>query len=140
VAARHPPRRGARALDAAGQDDVRRAAGDKRRAQAYRLEPGPALPVDRHARHLDAEARRQHRHAGDVAARPAAVAEDDVVHPDVVGAHRPVEPVEVVDERGQHRAGQPGGVDPGEPAAAGGDRCAARGHDDGASRIHRRSL
>ena len=33
-----------------------------------------------------------------------------------------------------------GGVDPGEPAAGGGDRCAPRGHDDRASRIHRRSL
>jgi hypothetical protein len=140
VAARHPPGRGARALDAAGQDDVRRAAGHQRRPEPHRLEPRAALPVDRHARHLDAEARGQHRDPGDVAARAAAVAEDDVVHLDVVRPHRTVEPVEVVDQRGQHRAGQPGRVDPGEPAAGGRDRRAARGHDDGASRIHRPSL
>jgi hypothetical protein len=80
LGARHPPGRGARALDATGQHEVGGTAGDQRGAHPDRLQPRPALPVHGDAGHLDAEAGGQHRDPGDVAARPAAVAEDDVVH------------------------------------------------------------
>jgi hypothetical protein len=58
-----------------------------------------------------------------------------VVHPDVVQPGV----VQLVDERAQHRTGQPGGVDLRQTATGRGDRRAAGGHDDGGSGIHRRS-
>ena len=135
-----PPWRGAGRLDPTGQHERKVAARHRARRHADRLEPGGALPVDRHPGDRPAETSGQRRHPGDVSTRSEAVAEHDVVDRKIERRH----PARDVGERRrrqvrcrQPREGVPGRADRGAPGRdqhriAGSEVAAARTHGSSA--------